>query len=425
MDDEKGPNRSDKDSGGHDRDSDGQERRPSRDWLRTWLPTGSPPRSVYIHIPFCRHRCGYCNFSVVANRDYLVDRFLNALEQEISWLDRNFDIDTLFLGGGTPSHLSAANLKRLKTILESRFTLNPNAEVTAECNPNDLDEIKAASLQAFGVNRISLGVQSLRPEKLAKLERDHSPRDVARAVELARQFTKSVSMDLIFAAPTETISQWENDLRSALELAPNHLSTYELTYEKGTSFWNRLTQGELQISNEEIRADMYELTTNVLQGAGLQPYEVSSFAEANHQCRHNENYWTGQPYFAFGPGASRFIDGIRETNHRSTSQYLKRLEQGESPVAFSECLSEEDSARELLAIGLRRVVGVNDADFKTMTGYKVANLLAERKQTWIKAGLLVQKRCGDANSNESHSNWRLTFRGRMLCDQIASQIVNR
>ena len=400
-------------------------RQPNHNSLRTWKPTGSQPRSVYIHIPFCRHRCGYCNFSLVADRDYLVDRFLNALEREIGWLDQPFEIDTLFLGGGTPSHLSAANLDRLRSIVDSRFIIGQNAEVSAECNPNDLIESKAAALQAFGVNRISLGVQSLRPEKLGKLERDHSPRDVANAVNLARQFCKSVSMDLIFAAPSETPAQWKQDLMSAIKLAPNHLSTYELTYEKGTSFWNQHTKGELEMSNEEVRADMYEMATEILKASGLLPYEVSSFAEPNHQCRHNENYWTGQPFFAFGPGASRFIDGIRETNHRSTTHYLKSLEQHESPVAFCECLDKEDSARELLAIGLRRVAGINDAEFKALTGFTIDDLLAERKQIWIDAGLMTTKCFGSQNTNEENTVSQLTFRGRMLCDQIASQIVNQ
>ena len=177
-----------------------------------------PPRSAYIHIPFCRHRCGYCNFSLVAGRDHLVERFLDALEKEIRQLPESFELDTLFFGGGTPSHLSRDQLERLSQIVAQRFTLARDAEVSAECNPNDVDEEKIDALLQLGVNRISLGVQSLNADKLKRLERDHSASEVATAVELAKANVSSVSMDLIFAAPQETFSQWQTDLTDALAL---------------------------------------------------------------------------------------------------------------------------------------------------------------------------------------------------------------
>ena len=387
---------------------------PSAEALLTWRPSGTKPRSVYLHIPFCRHRCGYCNFSLVANRDYLVDRFLDAIEKEIGWLDDHYELDTLFLGGGTPSHLTPANLDRLKSIVRSRFIVKEYAEVSAECNPNDLTEEKADALARFGINRISLGVQSMNPEKLSCWSAITKSR-MWRAINHARRFAKSVSIDLIFAAPEETLEQWEQDLTAALKLDPDHISTYELTYEKGTQFWNRQSRGELLVSDEDARADMYERATQLVEKAGLHPYEISSFAKPNHQSRHNESYWVGGPYFAFGPGASRYIDGIRQTNHQSTTHYLKLVESGESPVAFSEKLSPEDSARELLAIGLRRVAGVDDAGFEALTQFRVSDLLPDVKNEWLQEGLIIH----------ANDNWSLTFRGRMLCDRIALQIVNR
>ena len=165
----------------------------------TFRPALSLPRSVYIHVPFCRHRCGYCNFSVVAGRDYLVERYLNAIETEIGWLTDRYEIDTLFLGGGTPSHLSPANLEHLMASIKARFDLADGAEVTAECNPNDLDASTAAALAAGGVNRISLGVQSLDEGKLKSLERDHDREDVQRAVERAKSFASSC---LLYTSPS-------------------------------------------------------------------------------------------------------------------------------------------------------------------------------------------------------------------------------
>ncbi len=387
--------------------------RPSNLNLQSWRPSGNRPRSAYLHIPFCRHRCGYCNFSVVSDRDYLVERYLDAMEREINWLDDRYQLDTLFLGGGTPSHLSPANLKRLNGIVKARFELVADAEVTAECNPNDLTDEKAASLAEFGVNRISLGVQSLNFEKLKILERDHDPDDVGRAVQMARQFASSISVDLIFAAPGESPAHWRRDILETLLLSPDHLSTYELTYEKGTQFWNRKLHGEFAIADEDLRADMYLESIELLEQAGFAQYETSSFAKPGHHSRHNEVYWMGLPYFAFGPGASRYIDGRRETNHQSTFRYLKMIESGNPAIAFSEQLTPEDSARELLAIGLRRVAGIELADFQQRNAYSALDLIGDRLALWTRNELVHWER----------NTIRLTHRGRMLGDQIAAEIV--
>jgi oxygen-independent coproporphyrinogen-3 oxidase len=378
----------------------------------TYFPKLGDPRSAYVHIPFCRHRCGYCNFTLVAGRDYLIERFLNTLTIEIQWLDQTYELDTLFLGGGTPSHLSPKQLDQLAQTLNSRFEYS-DAEVTAECNPNDLDESTMEAFAKLGVNRISLGVQSFSPTKLKTLERDHTPDDIRRAVSVAKQFGAAVSMDLIFAAPEESDSEWQQDLEIAISLQPDHVSTYELTYEKGTQFWNRLHRGNIEISDEDLRATMYSTAIERLAESGFEQYEVSSFAQPNSQCQHNQAYWIGDPFFAFGPGAARLIDGRRETNHQSTTRYLKLIESNQSPVADSEFLSPEESARERLAIGLRMATGVDEVTFKQRTSFDVAELLSGFETMLIENDLLVH----DA------STWRLTQSGLMVCDWIATKIV--
>lgn len=380
----------------------------------TFRPQFSQPKSVYIHIPFCRHRCGYCNFTLVAGRDYLIDRFLDALEIEISWLEQHYSLETLFLGGGTPSHLNPRQLGRLAKIINSRFTYLSNAEITAECNPNDLDQDRLFALKALRVNRISLGVQSLNQEKLKRLERDHCETDVRHAISAAKNLGFDVSVDMIFAAPQETLAQWQTDLDQAISLEPDHLSTYELTYEKGTQFWNRLNRGTISEAGEDLRAEMYSHAINRLRKVGMNQYEVSSFSQADKVCRHNLAYWQGDPFFAFGPGAARFIDGIRETNHRSTTQYLNLVHSGKSPVADREHLSPEPAARERLAIGLRMIEGVDETQFYKRTGYSVKTLLQGLEQKFIDNDLLMYK----------DKNFRLTDRGIMLCDWIAAEIVN-
>eukprot|EP01047_Picozoa_sp_COSAG01_P025309 COSAG01_NODE_1593_length_9789_cov_568.526193_6_plen_412_part_00 len=380
----------------------------------TFRPKLSQPKSVYIHIPFCRHRCGYCNFTLVAGRDYLIDRFLDALEIEISWLDQHYSLETLFLGGGTPSHLNPRQLGRLAKIINSRFTYLAKAEITAECNPNDLDRDRLHALKALRVNRISLGVQSLNQEKLKRLERDHCETDVRRAIAAAKNLGFDVSIDMIFAAPQETLAQWQTDLDRAISLEPDHLSTYELTYEKGTQFWNRLNHGTISEAGEDLRAEMYSHAINRLRKVGMHQYEVSSFAQTDKVCRHNLAYWQGDPFFAFGPGAARFVDGIRETNHRSTTQYLNLVHSGKSPVADREHLPPEPAARERLAIGLRMIEGVDETQFYERTGYSVRTLLQDLERKFIDNDLLKYE----------DRNFRLTQRGIMLCDWIAAEIVN-
>lgn len=372
------------------------------------------PRSVYLHVPFCRHRCGYCNFSVVAGRDYLIQRYLNAVEREIAWLDQKYEIDTLFFGGGTPSHLQPQQLRRLMDSVRSRFRLSDGFEFTAECNPNDLTPATADALQAIGVNRVSLGVQSLNIRKLKLLEREHSADDVARAVRLSQPFA-SVSIDLIFATPGESLADWQSDLDSALQLQPDHVSAYELTYEKGTRFWSRHVDRKTSHDNEDLRADMYSHAIDRFAVAGMPQYEVSSFASNEHRCRHNEVYWSGDPYLAFGPGASRFVDGVRETNHSSTMFWLKQIELGVNPIAERVQLSPEDAARERLAIGLRHVDGVAGQHFVSATGFEIADLLGEHFAMLQQHNLLVH--------DSDDGAWKLTRAGRMVYDQIATKIV--
>jgi oxygen-independent coproporphyrinogen-3 oxidase len=379
----------------------------------TFAPSSRVPRSVYIHVPFCRHRCGYCNFSVVAGRDYLVERYLNAIETEIGWLNQHYEIDTLFLGGGTPSHLSPADLNRLMQIIRSRFDWTHEIELTAECNPNDLTVSTSAALADCGVNRVSLGVQSLNPTKLKTLERDHSADDVRTAVEHARSFARSVSIDLIFAAPGETLEQWADDLSNALKLETDHVSAYELTFEKGTQFWNRLQAKSIAEADEDTRADMYLHAIDQLNGAGLKQYEVSSFATDHHRCGHNEVYWNGQPYFAFGPGAARFVDGVREMNHLSTMHYLKQIEAGQRPVDFREQLAPEPAARERLAIGLRHIDGVQLDEFAEQTGFQVQEILGTHGLQWQEQGLLLLDK----------NYCKLTPEGRMIYDMLAGKIM--
>ena len=202
-----------------------------------------------------------------------------------------------------------------------------------------------------------------------------------------------VSLDLIFAAPGESLAGWRDDLAQAIALRPEHVSTYGLTFERGTTFWGRLARGELARADEETERAMYELAIDRLSSAGFEHYEVSNFARPAHRCRHNEVYWAGEEYFAAGPGAARYIDGRRETNHRSTTAWMRRVLAGESPVAEQEMLSPEDRARESLVLGLRRLAGVRREEFAARTGYEVDALVDDVLAGFVAHGLLSDDGC--------------------------------
>jgi len=368
-----------------------------------------PPRSAYVHVPFCAHHCGYCNFTVIADRADLADAYLQAIDAEVTRLPDDYEVDTLYVGGGTPTQLSGGQLRRLFEIIQTRLHLAAECEVTVEANPADLDAAKMQTLAELGVNRISLGAQSFDDGRLRLLERDHRREDVSRGVQLARDCgIASVAIDLIFAVPRQALDGWRRDLDAALRLAPDHISTYGLTFEKGTTFYGRLQRDELRATDEDTQRAMYETAIDTLTSAGYEHYEVSNFALSTKRSRHNEVYWTGRSYLAFGPGAARFVGGRRETNHRSVTTYLRRVLRGQSPVAESETLSPEAAARERLIFGLRRLEGISISQFESETGYRVDDLVGRELRKFTALGLLELERDG----------LRLTRSGLMVSDSI-------
>ncbi|RCS52885.1 coproporphyrinogen III oxidase family protein [Bremerella cremea] len=373
----------------------------------------APPRSAYLHVPFCTHRCGYCNFTVIAGRDDLTGAYLNAIEKELELLGAPQEVETLFLGGGTPTHLSPEELQRLLQLATTWFPLAPGGELSVEANPIDITVEKVELLAAAGVNRISLGVQSFHDTKLKLLERDHRRREIELAASRILPLIPNLGIDLIFAAPGETLPQWHEDLRSAVELGAQHISTYGLTFEKGTTFWSRRERSQLLEADEELQREMYLATIERLTAAGLEHYEVSNFARPGFRSQHNQQYWLGRRYFAAGPGASRHIEMRRETNHRSTTTYIKRIEMGQSPVAEQETLTPEMKAREQLVFGLRMLQGIHLPTFQQDTGTTPQQLCGQIISQFQEHGLLTL--AGDY--------LRLTPEGLLLSDTICVELL--
>lgn len=370
------------------------------------------PRAAYIHVPFCAHHCGYCDFAVVAGRDDLMDAYLQALQREMG--PEQEEIDTLFLGGGTPSHLPMPQLKKLLDILRERFTLNPDHEFSIEVNPDSLTDEKLHLLQEYGVNRMSIGAQSFHTRTLAVLERRHISEEVPRVVELARSFMHSISLDLMFGAPGQTLFQWQMDLERALALPINHLSTYGLTYEKGTRLWKSVREGLILPLTEEDERRMYDLAMDWLYEAGWEHYEISSFATVGHRCRHNQAYWINLPFYGFGLGAARHLNFIREVNTRSIEGYIKKCMAGESPTQQREAHTPESYARETATLNLRRKEGIIRRMFREQTEIDIDDIAHDVIRRFVMQGLL----------EDDGSSVRLTKEGKFLADTVCSAFVS-
>lgn len=377
-------------------------------------PSGWPtPRSAYLHVPFCRHRCGYCNFSVLAGRDDLADDFLLAIDRELSNLGSPQTIDTLFIGGGTPTHLTLPQLTRLFDSIDRWLPRNAGAESSVEANPEDIEPETLRLLAGRGINRISLGVQSFDSGKLQQLQRGHSGEAAQRAVQSCFEVIGNVSIDLIFGAPGETVDKWRRDLMTALSLPIRHLSTYSLTFEKGTQFWTQRLRGNLREACEDDELAMYQDAMQCASDAGLKHYEISSFARDGFRCRHNLAYWEGKGWFAFGPGAANFVNGFREVNHRSTTTYLKKIQEGQSPVAQREAISVSQFACERAAFGIRMIEGVDLGTIARESGVDVLVLRQSALDQCKRNGLI----CVEG------SHYRLTHRGILMADCVATAFL--
>ncbi len=311
---------------------------------------------VYLHVPFCRHRCDYCAFATWTDRHQLADRYLDACARQLAAeVEAGVPpITSIFVGGGTPTLVAP---ERLLAVL-AEAPLAPGAEVTIECNPDDLDEKLAEAYAAGGVNRLSIGVQSMDREVLAALGREHRPENVDRAAAAARAAGLSFNVDLLYGAHGETLDQWRATLDAAIALEPAHVSAYALTVEAGTP----LAADPARHPDDDTQADEYQVATDRLAAAGFEWYEISNWARPGHECRHNLLYWTGGEYLAIGCAAHGHRAGRRYWNHRTPERYLAAIESGQSPESGAETLDDADRRVEGLQLAIRTRGGVPSED---------------------------------------------------------------
>jgi oxygen-independent coproporphyrinogen-3 oxidase len=317
---------------------------------------------IYVHVPFCLTRCGYCDFNAYAGLDHLRPRYVRALlaEAELAapeWTAE--EVVSVFLGGGTPSTLDPADLTAVLVCLRERFAVAPDAEVTIEANPDTVDAPKLSALLEAGFDRLSMGAQSFDPAALVSLERVHGPDSVRRAMAAAREAGyANVSLDLIYGARGESLGSWDRTLREAIALAPEHVSAYALTVEPSTPLGRQIAAGTKPAPDPDLQADMFVLACDLLGEAGYRHYEVSNWAKPGFECRHNLGYWERRPYLGLGAGAHSYRDDRRWWNVRPPEEYLRRVEAGVRPIGGDERLEPSDAYLEEVFLRLRILEGI-------------------------------------------------------------------
>ncbi|MDP6538040.1 MAG: radical SAM family heme chaperone HemW [Planctomycetota bacterium] len=375
-------------------------------------PEGTP---LYLHLPFCVALCHYCDFFSVTAEGQDIDGVLEALLCEAR-LRAPASPRTVYLGGGTPSLPSAAQLRRLLDGLDACCGFRASAvEVTAECNPESLDAAKAAALLAGGVDRLSVGVQSLRPRLLEQFGRVHSASEGLDALAAAREAgCENLSADLIFAAPGLDAASWREDLAALLELGLDHLSAYNLAFEEQTPFARRLARGELVAQPEACELEQFRITRELCSDAGLEPYEISSFASRGRRCEHNRNYWANGSYVGLGPSAVSHVGGVRFGNPRAIAPWREAVCAGRPAAQWSERLDADERLGETWWLGLRTAEGVDPRLARRTAGFVGRDDPAGTVAADLIAEGLLEERAGRV---------RLSERGLPLADAVAARFL--
>jgi oxygen-independent coproporphyrinogen III oxidase len=377
---------------------------------------GGMAASLYIHIPFCVRKCEYCSFYSGVASEAEIDAYLCALDREFALrFPDGLAPSTIFIGGGTPTRLSAKQLSRLGEILRARVDLRDCAEFTSEINPGTLTPEKAHALVAMGVDRASFGVQSFNPKYLQGLGRAYEAGTATAAVEMARAAgIRRISMDLIFAVPGQNLTELRDDLRQALAHGMEHLSLYALTYEDDTPLTRQLLNGEIEPCPEELEREMFALVGETCAAAGLPRYEVSNFAKRGAECLHNLVYWTAGDWHGLGAGAHGMIGGEITANAADFKYYTQALAEDRLPVSRREMQSPQGRAETLLLMGLRLTQGVELTRFQQFAGASFEHLCAEAAAKLQNLGLL----------DISSTHVRATPEGLLMLDSVILELAS-
>ena len=327
------------------------------------------PLGLYIHIPYCIHKCGYCDFNSHPIKQDEMDHYIDALVVEMKHYAKIYTntniIKTIFLGGGTPTTLNPFQLERILKECVNEFTIASNAEITIEANPATVGIELMKSIRTMGYNRISIGVQSFDKAELKLLDRAHGPKEIHSTVDCARKAGfDNLSLDLMFAVPNQSLSSWENNLNKALEKNPEHLSTYNLTIEQGTAFSKLQSNGKLIMPDDDHQLELYKKTIERLTKKGFHHYEISNFAHQGKECKHNITYWENKNTLGLGAGASSYMNGTRFKNINLPAHYIRQVKEKKIAVEHSETLELRQAMGETIMLGLRLLQGISIHQFE-------------------------------------------------------------
>ena len=370
---------------------------------------------IYIHVPFCKTRCAYCDFFSTTLHD-MKSRYVDALCQELV-MRRNYlhdaPIDTLYFGGGTPSQLSESDFHSIFNQIEKVYGLEACEEITLEANPDDLTDDYVEMLTTLPFNRISMGIQTFHEPTLQLIGRRHTAQEAIEAVRRCQQhgFT-NISIDLIYGLPGETLEQWKEDLLMAFSLKVQHLSAYHLTYEQGTRLWQMLQRKEICEVDEDTSVELFRILCEEMQKAGYEHYEISNFALPNFRSRHNSAYWHEVPYLGCGPGAHSFDGDSREWNVSSLPKYIEALEQGQRNYE-QETLDKDTRYNEFIMTRLRTCEGFSLNDLQQRFGQAYHDYCLHLATPYMRQGLLLQK----------ENTLRLSREGIFVSDDIISDLM--
>ena len=370
---------------------------------------------IYIHIPFCRSKCDYCDFYSLAGREDRMDQYQKALLahiKETAPFAKGYQVDTVYFGGGTPSWYGAKRLSELLAAVRRRFLVARDVEVTVEANPDSVDRKMLLLLRRAGVNRLSLGVQSACDRELAAIHRPHNFAQARAAVDAARGAKiKNLSLDLIYGLPGQDEASWRETLENALALKPEHLSCYGLKVEEGTPLWTRVAQGEA-LPDDDAQADCYLWTVERLGQAGFRQYEISNFARSGFQSRHNLKYWMGKPYIGLGPGAHSDFGGRRYSFKRDLDAYIDGVLSGDAIVEESELIPKRERGGEYLMLRMRTARGIEEWEYRReyyMNFEPIEQKLAEfEHQGWVA---------------RQDRRWHFTTKGFLLSNQLIGALL--
>lgn len=390
--------------------------------------------SLYLHIPFCKKRCAYCDFNTYAGLESMIPRYVEALCREMELVSatqaQRIPVHTVFFGGGTPSLLPLEKIEQILTTARHVFDVQPGAEITLEANPGTTSRETLHELRRLGVNRLSLGMQSANPHELQVLTRIHDFSDVIQSVTWARQAGfDNLSLDLIFALPGQSLESWNRTLELAVGLAPDHLSLYSLIVEEGTPMYRWSQKGLVDLPDDDRAADMYEAAMDRLERGGFAQYEISNWAQrgsdgAPRSCRHNLQYWRGLPYLGFGAGAHGFAGGWRTNNVRPVRVYVRRCLEGTSrPFPLSPAnedarqINRGEEMAEWMMVGLRLTEeGISAERFQRLFGKSLESEFGQKIERLSRAGLLEW-------AEEGGKCLRLTRRGRLLGNRVFMEFI--